>query len=155
MPTVAVHYVIGRVVLAAPRADGVGRGMMERMDAMPTYRDFAAWARLPLEELERGCDVQAFHATGPGGQGVNTADSAVRMRHRASGITVTSRTSRSQYRNRRECLEKLRAELERRAVRPKRRKKTKPSRAARERRMADKRRRSQIKANRSRPGRDD
>ena len=71
---------------------------MEKSDL--TYRDYARLARLPLDELAAGCEAQAFHASGPGGQCVNTTDSAVRMMHRATGITVTSRESRSQYRNR-------------------------------------------------------
>ena len=90
---------------------------MEKNDL--TYRDYARLARLPLDELAAGCEAQAFHASGPGGQCVNTTDSAVRMMHRATGITVTSRESRSQYRNRQLCLQKIRAELERRAVPPK------------------------------------
>ena len=105
---------------------------------------------LSLDELAAGCEAQAFHASGPGGQCVNTTDSAVRMTHRATGITVTSRESRSQYRNRQLCLQKIRAELERRAVPPKVRHATRPSRAARARRMDEKSRRGQIKRLRGR-----
>lgn len=115
-----------------------------------TYRDYARLARLPLDELATACDVQAFHASGPGGQCVNTAASAVRMTHRPTGITVTSRESRSQYRNRQLCLQKIRAELERRAVPPKVRHATRPSRAARARRMDEKTRRGQVKRLRGR-----
>lgn len=69
---------------------------MALMDSsQPTYRDFARWAQMALEELARDCDVQVFRASGPGGQCVNTTDSAVRMVHRPSGIAVTSRESRS------------------------------------------------------------
>ena len=81
---------------------------------------------------------------------MNTTDSAVRMMHRATGITVTSRESRSQYRNRQLCLQKISAELERRAVPPKVRHATRPSRAARARRMDEKSRRGQIKRLRGR-----
>lgn len=115
-----------------------------------TYRDYARLAALPLEELADACDVQAFHASGPGGQCVNTTDSAVRMTHRETGLTVTSRESRSQYRNRQLCLQKLRAEFERRAVPPKVRHATRPSRAARARRMDEKARRGQLKRLRGR-----
>lgn len=115
-----------------------------------TYRDFAAWAVLPLEELERDCELQVFRASGPGGQGVNTTDSAVHLTHAPSGITVTARESRSQWQNRQLCLRKLREVLERRAIPPKHRRKTKPSRAARERRLRDKRFRSQTKRLRGR-----
>ncbi len=115
-----------------------------------TCRDYARLARLPLAELAAGCDVQAFHASGPGGQCVNTTDSAVRMTHRQTGLTVTSRESRSQYRNRQLCLQKLRVEFERRAVPPKVRHATRPSRAARARRMDEKARRGKIKRLRGR-----
>lgn len=116
-----------------------------------TYRDFAAYAALPLDELARGCDVQAFRATGPGGQGVNTTDSAVRMVHRETGIVVTARESRSQWQNRQACLRKLHEVLARRSRPPKKRRKIKVSRAQRERRMRDKRFRSEVKRFRQRP----
>lgn len=121
------------------------------MDAEePTYRDFARWAAQELDEIERDCDVRAFHASGPGGQCVNTADSAVRMTHRPSGVTAVSRESRSQFRNRRLCLQKLREEFARRAAPPKKRRPTSVPRRSRERRLADKRRRAQLKAHRGR-----
>ncbi|MEE8715750.1 MAG: peptide chain release factor-like protein [Coriobacteriales bacterium] len=107
-------------------------------------------ASLPPEELERQCEVEVFHATGPGGQGVNTSDSAVRMRHVPSGITVVSRESRSQLQNRHSCLRKLRLRFERLSVAPKARHATKPSRSQRQRRLDEKHRRSQTKAARGR-----
>ena len=116
----------------------------------PTYRDYAVWARQSLDELARDCEVQTFHARGPGGQCVNTADSAVRMTHRPSGVSVTSRESRSQFRNRQLCLQKLRDRFVREAVPPKARRATKATRASKERRLAQKRRRSQTKAQRGR-----
>lgn len=117
--------------------------------------DYARFARKGIEELAGECAVDAFRATGPGGQGVNTTDSAVRMRHLPTGIVVTSRESRSQYQNRLLCLQKLRRELLRRSVPPKQRHATKPSRAARQRRLDEKRRRSQLKLRRRKPGPDD
>ncbi len=121
-------------------------------EGKPEHEAFAAWARQGLEEVARDCEVQVFRATGPGGQGVNTTDSAVRMRHVPSGITVTSRESRSQFQNRASCLRKLRAEFERRSRPPKERKPRKPGKAARARRLADKRHRAQTKERRRRPG---
>ena len=121
---------------------------MEKSDL--TYRDYARLARLPLDELAAGCEAQAFHASGPGGQCVNTTDSAVRMTHVPSGMTATSRESRSQFRNRQLCLQKLRDRFAREAVPPKARRATKATRASKERRLAQKRRRSQTKAQRGR-----
>ncbi len=103
-------------------------------------------AALPLDELARGCEVEVFHAHGPGGQGVNTTDSAVRMRHVATGIVVVSRESRSQYRNRQLCLQKIRDELRRRSVPPVVRRATKPTKASQMRRLDGKHHRSQIKS---------
>ena len=120
-----------------------------------TYRDYARYARLSDEDLARQCEAEAFHAAGPGGQGVNTTDSAVRMRHLPTGITVTSREQRSQLQNRQSCLRKIRQQLELRARRPKVRKATKPSKAARQRRLDAKHRRSDVKSSRRKPGFDD
>jgi protein subunit release factor B len=63
------------------------------------------------EALLAECDVETFHASGPGGQSVNTSDSAVRLRHRPSGISVTCRRERSQLQNKRVCLHRLRERL--------------------------------------------
>jgi protein subunit release factor B len=101
------------------------------------------------------CDVQVFRASGPGGQSVNTADSAVRLVHRPSGIVVTCRRQRSQLLNKRECLRRLRERLEE-ALRPiPERKPTRPSRAAQARRLAEKRRVSMRKRQRREPPPDD
>lgn len=64
------------------------------------------------EELLAECDVQTFRASGKGGQSVNTADSAVRLRHRPTGIVVVCRRERSQLLNKRDCLQRLRARIE-------------------------------------------
>ena len=120
-----------------------------------TYAEYARYARLSDDELAAQCEVETFHASGPGGQGVNTADSAVRMCHVPTGIVVTSREQRSQLQNRMNCLRKIRHQLEVRSRRPKIRKATKPSKAAKQRRLDAKRRRSEVKSARQRPGFDD
>ncbi len=148
---------MGAIAVVQPQAASCYDGRMEDSSAYPddapepqgpACADFARWARLPLEDIARDCAVQVFRASGPGGQCVNTTDSAVRMTHVPSGLTVVSRESRSQFRNRQLCLQKLRAQFERKAVPPKKRRPTKAPRRVRERRLADKRHRSQVKAQR-------
>lgn len=103
------------------------------------------------------CDVWVFRATGPGGQGVNTTDSAVRLRHRPSGITVVCRRERSQLQNKRACLERLRARLEEHnaAFDAPKRVPTRKSRAAKARQVEAKRLRARVKRTRGRVDRRD
>ena len=110
-----------------------------------TYRDYAAFARMSAEEIARDCEVQTFHASGPGGQGVNTADSAVRMRHVPTGIVVVSREERSQLHNRERCVEKILEACRRRSRPPRPRKRTHVSAAQKRRRLEAKRARSKVK----------
>ena len=61
----------------------------------------------------RSCDLEisTMRAGGPGGQHVNTTDSAVRVRHKASGVSVRVASERSQHMNKRRALEQLRSIL--------------------------------------------
>src|SRR5665647_3437191 len=83
---------------------------------------------------------------GSGGQHQNVTDSAVRLRHRPTGLTVTCRAQRSQYLNKMDALRRLRLKLVKlNAPPPPPRRATRPSRAAVERRLAAKKGRAVVK----------
>lgn len=109
--------------------------------------------RLPEsdEELLGECEVDTFRSGGPGGQHVNKTESAVRLTHRPTSLVVTSRSERSQHRNRADCLRKLRELVAKLNERRRPRVPTKKTRAAKERALEQKARRSRVKRLRAKP----
>ncbi len=62
-------------------------------------------------DLLQQCDMERFRASGPGGQKRNKTDSAVRLRHRPTGLVGQAVESRSQHENRDRALRRLRQEI--------------------------------------------
>jgi len=76
--------------------------------AAPTSLDRDGWLLADDGQLLADCREHRYRASGPGGQHRNKTESAIRLIHRPTGITVTATERRSQHENRAKAVQRLR-----------------------------------------------
>ena len=124
------------------------------VDAPPVAEDAS---RIPRSggDLLAECRVDTFRSGGKGGQHQNKVESGVRLTHLPTGIVVTSRTHRSQHRNRADALERLERKLKDRSRVERPRVPTRVPAKERRKRREGKARKSRVKQLRKKPDGED
>ena len=103
------------------------------------------------DELLAQCRVDTFRSGGKGGQHQNVTESGVRLVHEPTGVRASSRSERSQHRNRAIALARLRRKLDKLNERLRPRIPTTVPRGEKQKRLEGKRRRGRVKKLRGEP----
>ena len=98
-----------RLVRQSPfNADKLRQTSFALVEVLPEFQE----VDLPdINIKDEDCEWQFFRASGQGGQNVQKVSTAVRLKHKPTGITVTAQTERYQEQNRKYALSLLRAKL--------------------------------------------
>lgn len=86
-------------------ANGKKQTSFASVDVIPVYSEVV------MDLQDKDLEIETMRSGGPGGQGVQTTDSAVRIRHIPSGISVRCQSQRSQMQNKKLAMEILVSKL--------------------------------------------